>query len=246
MSHSTYELISDCESFNEAIVTLKNLFEKPVNETYARHLLSTRRQLADESIDQYMQALKALAKPCNFKAVNAVDHQSEATHDTFIAGLSSTHTRQRLLESDTHTLLSAYTQARTLEAAQKNTESFSYGPSSLNAAISSTPDNNESSVHSPKGDCVLSAYSSSLSCFFCAGPQHPRNLCPAKDATCHNCDKKGHFAKACKSAKAKAKKGSSYINRGDNTDRLPPLKGFHQGNHQRLQLLRSHRLWQLG
>ena len=86
VSHSIYELISDCESFNEAIATLKNLFEKPVNETYARHLLSTRRQLADESIDQYMQALKALAKPCNFKAVNAVDHQSEATRDAFIAG----------------------------------------------------------------------------------------------------------------------------------------------------------------
>ena len=27
---------------------------------------------------------------------------------------------------------------------------------------------------------------------------HARNSCPAKDAVCHKCTKKGHFAKVCK------------------------------------------------
>ena len=30
-------------------------------------------------------------------------------------------------------------------------------------------------------------------------PSHARNSCPAKDAVCHKCTKKGHFAKVCKS-----------------------------------------------
>ena len=30
-------------------------------------------------------------------------------------------------------------------------------------------------------------------------PSHARNSCPAKDAVCHKCKKKGHFALVCKS-----------------------------------------------
>ncbi|VDI32022.1 Hypothetical predicted protein [Mytilus galloprovincialis] len=36
-------------------------------------------------------------------------------------------------------------------------------------------------------------------CFFCGNNAHARRFCPAKDASCHNCSKKGHFSKVCKS-----------------------------------------------
>ena len=36
------------------------------------------------------------------------------------------------------------------------------------------------------------------SCFFCGKNRHPRSKCPARDATCLNCQKKGHFAKVCR------------------------------------------------
>ena len=36
-------------------------------------------------------------------------------------------------------------------------------------------------------------------CFFCGYKRHPRDKCPAKDATCMNCEKKGHYARVCKS-----------------------------------------------
>lgn len=39
-------------------------------------------------------------------------------------------------------------------------------------------------------------------CYFCGGPMHAnRSLCPARESTCHNCSKKGHFAKVCQSDK---------------------------------------------
>ena len=37
-----------------------------------------------------------------------------------------------------------------------------------------------------------------LTCFFCGNNKHPRSRCPAREATCLKCSKKGHFAKVCR------------------------------------------------
>ena len=34
-------------------------------------------------------------------------------------------------------------------------------------------------------------------CTRCGGPQHAKEKCPAKEAVCHCCEKKGHFSKQC-------------------------------------------------
>lgn len=36
-------------------------------------------------------------------------------------------------------------------------------------------------------------------CYFCGYSKHPRHKCPAKDATCKRCQKRGHSAKVCRS-----------------------------------------------
>ncbi|GFU66208.1 retrovirus-related Pol polyprotein from transposon opus, partial [Trichonephila clavipes] len=50
---------------------------------------------------------------------------------------------------------------------------------------------------------ATSAASSSSSrtqkCFFCGNDLHSRTLCPARDVTCRNCGKKGHYQRVCKS-----------------------------------------------
>ena len=47
-------------------------------------------------------------------------------------------------------------------------------------------------------------------CFFCGLNKHPRNSCPAKDSTCNNCGKTGHYTEVCKS-KASTKGSSAAI-----------------------------------
>jgi len=37
-------------------------------------------------------------------------------------------------------------------------------------------------------------------CYFCGHQKHARDKCPAREATCMNCGKKGHYARVCKSA----------------------------------------------
>ena len=80
---STFQHVEDCEDCE----TLQNLFIKTKNEVFARHLLATRKQAQTETLDEYLQALKALSKDCNFKNVTAVQYCEESIRDAFIAGL---------------------------------------------------------------------------------------------------------------------------------------------------------------
>ena len=48
-------------------------------------------------------------------------------------------------------------------------------------------------------------------CYCCgARPAHPKSKCPAKDVTCHSCDKKGHYQKCCKSKRTKPGKNRKF------------------------------------
>ena len=115
-----YETISESSTYEDAIAVLKALYVKTPNEVYARHLLATRRQQEGESLDEYFRALRVLSKDCNFKSVTASQHCDESVRDAFISGLRSASIRQRLLENKTLDLTSMFDQARSLEAAQKN------------------------------------------------------------------------------------------------------------------------------
>ena len=60
-SKTNYEYIADCNTYESAITILKELYVKPQNEIYARHVIATRRQEMNKSIDVYLQLLKVKA-----------------------------------------------------------------------------------------------------------------------------------------------------------------------------------------
>ena len=99
ISPDLFDYIATAETFDSAINCLQNLYIKPVNEIFARHQLTHRKQQAGESLDTYLQSLKALAKKCDFKAVTALQNEDQYTRDAFITGLQSNTIRQRLLEN---------------------------------------------------------------------------------------------------------------------------------------------------
>ena len=116
---TVYDYIAECTTYEEAIDVHKALYVKPKNEIFARHLLATRKQQSGETLDEFMQALKQLAKDCNFRNVTANEYKEEAIRDAFINGLQSNLIRQRLLENKVLELQSAYDQARALDVAQR-------------------------------------------------------------------------------------------------------------------------------
>ena len=99
-------------------VSLKSVYIKKKNNVYVRHLLVSRRQAPTESISEFLQTLKGLAKECSFD-VSAAVYREELTRDSFINNLSSLSIRQRLLENDNLTLVQAYELADSLDRAQR-------------------------------------------------------------------------------------------------------------------------------
>ncbi len=125
ISTSVYDYISECENYDSAIETLQSLYVVPKNEIFARHLLNARKQQPGESLDAFLNQLKLLAKDCQYKAVTADVYKQEQIRDAFIDGLLTPSIRQRLLENTTLTLSQAFTQARSLELAQKTSDQYS-------------------------------------------------------------------------------------------------------------------------
>ena len=121
---TVFTYISDYQTYPLAIKALQEMYDKPKNVMYSRHLLLTTKQQSNQSLDDFLCVLKNISKDCGYKAVTSEEHRNESILSAFVSGLSSNFIRQRLLESDNLTLGTAFTQARTLDLAQRNAESY--------------------------------------------------------------------------------------------------------------------------
>ena len=219
VSSAVFELIEESDSFDSAIKTLSNRYDKSPNVMFARHLLATRRQQSSESLDAFLQDLRRLAKNCEFKAVTAAEYKEELIRDSFINGLTSPLIRQRLLENRSLTLQEAFDKASAMDLAQRNSELYGSDNSFHNSGGLSAIDLSshgmsrridcEDSTHTasitaamPKRADKLPFRSKTKSCYFCGNVLHPRNSCPARDVNCRKCGKQGHFSKVCMSKNA--------------------------------------------
>ena len=91
-----FQYIEECTTYESAIETLQNIYIKPKNEIYTRHLLATPHQEPGKTLEEYLQALKTLSKDCNFKTVSAAKYCEELyIRDAFITGLKSNQICQR-------------------------------------------------------------------------------------------------------------------------------------------------------
>eukprot|EP00794_Sanderia_malayensis_P013431 gene13431-14811_t len=89
-----------------------------------------------------------------------------------------------------------FDQARALDSAMRSSESYS-APQPVTAAVPEASAHDESNqVDSTQSDPIIAA--TDLKCFFCGNPKHPRSKCPAREAICNKCHKRGHFAKVCR------------------------------------------------
>ena len=137
VSPDIYLHISSKTKYSDAITLLKSLFVKEKNENFARHCLAYRTQKDGESIEQYILTLETLAKECNFKKVEAIEHQEQCIRTAFIGGLKNCQIRQRLLE-ETKLLKDTVKSALTLEQAFVNSEQYQRGYSSHSSSVNAT------------------------------------------------------------------------------------------------------------
>ena len=147
-----------------------------------------------ESNSAFLCALRLLARACNFQAVSAVEHSDGMIRDSFVAGLRSPYVRQRLLETADLTLQRAVELADTLDVAIR--DSAAYLPN--RRLPRGLPPRLILRLLLPEGGSTAAVGPKTPMCIFCGQPKHPRARCPARDAICSACSKKGHFAKVCR------------------------------------------------
>jgi len=177
-----YSIIEDCTDFQSAVALLDSRFIKRSNAVMMRHKLYNHKQAEGQSIESFLSDLTALAKRCPTQPLTADQHKNMLICDAFISGLQSVPIRQRLLESSVDDLDQIVKTALTMELAIADAQNIS----SSNAP--SMP--------------ALAATSKKRSCFWCGGAIHSKATCPARNSTCRNCEKKGHWATVCHSKKA--------------------------------------------
>jgi len=155
---------------------------------------------------EYLRALRILARRCKFKDTVAATTSDNYIRDAFVAGILSQPTRLRLLESKALTLQETIDLSDSMEGAVRDTEAYSsanhpghtddqWPITGAAACAIQKPSARQSTRHPKLGQPIAK-------CYFCGGPKHSRKNCPAHSAICNACEKKGHYAAVCQAQAA--------------------------------------------
>ena len=116
-----------------------------------------------------------MSKDCNYREVTAVQNREDAIRDTFIKGLLNSNIRQRFLENEQLDLQAAVTQAKALDTAQKNADSYRTHVSAMvgkTTFLHSVP-NLPNDGNEEESACAASTKST---CYFSGFRFHPRSI----------------------------------------------------------------------
>ena len=193
------------------------------NESLRRLEFTNCKQHPGETFEAFWVRLKQIADDVDLcKGNDCVDNQLK---HAIIVGLRDNDTVQHLLRLKADTLLSeVLTAVRSREAAQRTSNAiqveYRLADGTVNA-ISTYKKHKKKQQHrnkqeEPSDKKTMQEETSGKKttsgkiCYWCGGNSpHPKSQCPAKDAKCTSCNKKGHFAKICFRSRPQYAKGPS-------------------------------------
>ena len=205
-----YTLTPRDDTYEAAIEALTARFKTAVNVSAERYRFRSRAHAPGETIDQYVSVLRELSCDCNFGA-----GLEDALRDQLIEKTVEPKVREQLLlhpNADNLTLEEAITTAKRVETALREARSLQAVPTVAPAEVNRIrgqpfqPSGGKRHYHTYKkvahAGSGAQGTGNGSGCYRCGDDRHRANYpqCPAKNKTCNNCSKKGHFAKVCKSA----------------------------------------------
>nr|XP_023027730.1 uncharacterized protein LOC111515762 [Leptinotarsa decemlineata] len=196
---------SSDNEYDKAKLKLSNYFKPKINVEFEIYNFRQAKQLHGETLDQYYARLLKLFKNCNFD-----DHKKEIKSQ-IILSTNSTRIR-RIALSEQLTLEELLAKGKTFETTdhqlmaieQKETVNFS------KTSKESRKDRKDNGYFKhnkqEKSKCQTRNFESVKEnktekiCRNCGNNWHnqdPKLTCPARNAQCRGCGKKGHFQKLC-------------------------------------------------
>ena len=143
-------------------------------------------QATGESVADYVAELRKLALHCQFRA-----YLMEALRDRLVCGLRNETQQKRLLAEHNLTFDRALAIAHSMEAAERDAHTLR-GSDAQQGDICQIPQQ-----YPPQR--ISNDSSHVRECIHCGSSAHITSYCRFKDIMCHNCQKKGHIAKVCRS-----------------------------------------------
>ena len=189
----TYELIKDlispakpnAKSFEELVTCLQDHLQPKPTIIAERYKFHQRNQGPNETVSEYLAALRRAATECQFEGFLA-----EALHDRLVCGLTSEPLRRRLLLEKDLSLTKATEIAVAMEAADKDSKIIQ---TKSNEDVNAVQKTNQQ--HRAMDKTVKPTMDT---CYRCGRKGHKPQSCRFREAQCRNCGKTGHIAAACR------------------------------------------------
>jgi len=174
-----------------------NFFKVRKNLIFERAKFNRRQQREGETVEEFITALYSLVETCEYGAL-----KDEMLRDRIVVGIQDSAMSERLQMDGELTLEKAKKLARQKEAVKDQHKQLRQGAEALLESVRQQG----SGYHKPAWQSDKSAGGQlsqpkgrkiSQHCTRCGKSKHQHDRCPARNATCMKCRKKGHFAAQC-------------------------------------------------
>lgn len=211
-------------SYEDIVKMLKAHFDPQPSEVFCRARFQRRDQKHDETVSDYVTALKKLAADCNFGT--SADTAANPTmlpmdvmlRDRFVCGLRNEQVQQRLFAEKDLTFKKAFDLALRAENAIEDQKRVKTEFKEFHESCISTCkiDN--------QGHSSASAQKKKQRCWRCNALHNP-DTCKFQTVSCNYCKKRGHIEKACLKKRKEAKTSNSieYPQQGTSTAASAPV-----------------------
>ena len=164
------------------------------NVIIKRAQFNSRNQQEGETSKQYIAALYRLAETCNYAGL-----KEEMIRQRLVVGIRDKSASERLQMDAALTLEKAKTAIRQREAIQDNRPLWkgdsNPDPITVDALNKGKTKSDKHSRRAATG--ASNPTTAPKQCTLCGRGVHRRGKCPAHDAVCHKCHKKGHYSAHC-------------------------------------------------
>ncbi|GFR81908.1 retrovirus-related Pol polyprotein from transposon opus [Elysia marginata] len=183
-------------TYQETLVALDAYFNSKENTIFARARFNRRVQQPGESVDSFIQDLHKLADECIYLTL-----KDELIRDHIVVGVRDDNLSKVLqgkqdLDLNEAIRLSCQAEART------ESQNLLRPRVDLVKSFVCTSHNSGNKRFVPAKQ--LPPNTPGTKCGNCGkSPRHKKEACPAQTATCHSCNKKGHYSSVCRSSKVR-------------------------------------------
>ena len=179
-------------SFAQLVEKVKLHREPKASIIVRRFQFNSRIRSLDESVADFVAALRRLAERCSFG-----DMLEEMLRDRFVCGINNSGIQKRLLAEPELTLTKAVSVAQATELANTGVKELQ----SSTAGASNVSSKEDKSIHKLPSTATTKSKDhavKSKECYRC-GAKHNPDQCRFKSEKCHACGKQGHIARVCRS-----------------------------------------------